>query len=301
MEQLSQNIDVRRWVRAQKTNGQSVAFVPTMGALHAGHMELVRAARLAADCVIVSIFVNPTQFDGPDDLMAYPQQREHDLALLKAAGVDALFSPEVLDIYPNGAETVVHPTRLANILMGLERPGHFQGVATVVTKLFNIVTPDFAVFGQKDYQQLQLIKTLVRDLCFPIEIIGHPTVRDATGLALSSRNLRLSTDDRTAATVLNKSLDLAQAAVLAQISVERLHDMIHTRINAEPRAVIRSIDIVSPDHLSPVTGQITDEIAILLAVEFGDVLLLDQRVMHPHANTSRAALSGLGSRQSCPS
>jgi pantoate--beta-alanine ligase len=252
-----------------------------MGALHAGHMELVNAARLAADRVIVSVFVNPSQFDDPDDLLIYPKRADHDHALLKAAGVDALFSPDVSDIYPDGAETVVHPTRLANILIGLERPGHFQGVATVVTKLFNIVTPDFAVFGQKDYQQLQLIKRLVRDLCFPIEIIDHPTVRDATGLALSSRNVHLSTDDRTAATVLNKALDLAQAAVLAQISADKLYDMIRTRISAEPRAVIRTIDIVSPDDLSPVTGQVSDEIAILLAVEFGDVLLIDQRVMHP--------------------
>ena len=183
-----------RWRRA----GERIAFVPTMGNLHAGHLELVRAARRIADRVVASIFVNPLQFNDGDDLAAYPRTPEEDRTLLRADGVDALFMPDAAAIYPRGMEaaTRIEVPGLSSILCGEFRPGHFSGVATVVAALFNLVRPDAAVFGEKDYQQLLVIRRLVEDLHFPIEIVGVATVREADGLAYSSRNRYLSPPER---------------------------------------------------------------------------------------------------------
>lgn len=273
--------DMRAATRAAKQDGHTLGFVPTMGALHDGHMSLVAQAQQAADVVVVSIFVNPTQFNRATDLDSYPRDDARDLALLEAAGVDLVFLPDVETIYPPGHETIVETTRLANILHGAVRPGHFRGVTSVVTRLFNIVQPDVAVFGEKDYQQLQVIKRMVSDLHMPVDILSGPTCREADGLAMSSRNQRLSPEDRAAAVVLSQTLNAAAALVKSGTTVEALRDMIANAIDAEPRANLQGLDTVTPDTLENLHGPITGPIAIMLSVQFSDVLLLDQKVLTP--------------------
>ena len=185
-----------------RKSGETIGLVTTMGALHAGHMALVAAAKANQTRVVATIFVNPTQFGDPADLEKYPRTEEADLAMFRAAGVDAVLIPEAGEIYSEGDQTIVETVELANVFHGAVRPGHFRGVATVVTKLFNIVQPDAAYFGEKDYQQLAVIRRMVRDLHFPLEIVGVPTVREADGLAMSSRNARLVPKDRASASVL---------------------------------------------------------------------------------------------------
>ena len=249
-------------------------LVPTMGALHAGHMALVKEARGRADHVTASLFVNPTQFGEATDLDAYPRDEARDLEMFEAAGVDLVFIPSVEDMYPAGDETIVETTRMSNMLHGLVRPGHFRGVTTVVSRLFNILQPDIACFGEKDYQQLQIITRMVRDLHFPVQIVGVPTVREADGLAMSSRNVRLSPQDRKAAVCLNQALD---AAGLAQ-TVGEVKTIIGARIGAEPRAELKGLDIVNARTLEPLTGALDQETAVMLSAQLGPVLLIDQRV-----------------------
>lgn len=269
--------ECRAAVTGFRRAGEAVGLVPTMGFLHDGHMALVRRARARADRVTVSIFVNPTQFGEAADLEAYPRDEARDLAMLRAEGVDAVLLPQVGDIYPDGDETIVETTRMANILHGAVRPGHFRGVTTVVARLFNIVQPDLACFGEKDYQQLQVIRRMTRDLAFPIEILGVPTVREADGLAMSSRNVRLSPEDRAAATVLSRALDAAEAA--PGKSVEGLHALITDIIATEPRGRLRGLDIVEAETLNTISGPLTGPAAIMISVEFGGILLIDQRVV----------------------
>lgn len=271
--------DARRAVKTFRQAGESVGLVPTMGFLHAGHMALVAEAKNRADRVVVTIFVNPTQFGEAADLDSYPRDEERDLAMLKDAGVDLVLIPEVSDVYPDGDETIVETTRLANMLHGEVRPGHFRGVTTVVARLFNFVQPDLACFGEKDYQQLQVIKRMTRDLAFPIDIVGVPIVREADGLAMSSRNVRLSPEDRAAALVLSRSLDAAEA--LETKTTDSLRDTITATISAESRATIRGLDIVEAETLNDISGPLTSPAAVMLSVEFGGVLLLDQRVIQP--------------------
>jgi pantoate--beta-alanine ligase len=203
--------EVRAWRRALPAE-QTVGFVPTMGALHAGHISLMALAKSRTAATIASIFVNPLQFGPNEDLAKYPRPIEKDLALLEAAGVDAVFLPGVADLYPEGASTFVIEESVSGPLCGAIRPGHFRGVTTVVLKLFNIVQPDLAVFGQKDAQQCAVIERMVRDLAVPIEIVRGPIVREADGLALSSRNVYLSPEDRAAAPLIYASLLAAQKA-----------------------------------------------------------------------------------------
>ncbi|PIE09710.1 MAG: pantoate--beta-alanine ligase [Rhodobacterales bacterium] len=257
--------------------GKTLGLVPTMGALHDGHMALVEAAKAECDAVAATIFVNPTQFGDPADLETYPRTEAEDLALLKARGVAAVLIPEVGDIYPEGDETIVETTRLANMLHGEVRPGHYRGVCTVVTKLFNIAQPDAAFFGEKDYQQLQVIRRMARDLHMPIAIHGVPTQREDDGLARSSRNRRLTPEDRAAAPVLSRALAAAEEAVASGTTVEDLRTLIANTITAEPRATMRAIDIVAPGTLAPVEGPVKAPIAIMLSAEFGGILLIDQR------------------------
>ncbi|MGX9351819.1 pantoate--beta-alanine ligase [Shimia sp. W99] len=261
--------------------GHSIGLVPTMGFLHEGHISLVRLAQENADKVAVSIFVNPAQFGEAADLDAYPRDEERDLALLEEAGVDVVFLPKVDTMYPPGDETIVETTRLANMLHGKVRPGHFRGVTTVVSRLFNIVQPDVACFGEKDYQQLQVIKRMVADLHMPVEIIGGKTVRETDGLAMSSRNVRLSPTDRKAALVLSRSLDAAEQAARNGTTVNALDGLIRDTIGTEPRAEIKGLDIVAAETLDPVSGSLTGPTAIMLSVAFGEILLLDQRVVAP--------------------
>lgn len=273
--------DIRAQVAGYRKAGESVALVPTMGFLHDGHMSLVRKAHEVGDRVVVWIFVNPTQFEKADDLAAYPRDLDRDLAMLRAEGVDAVFIPEADEIYPEGAETIVETTRMANMLHGLVRPGHFRGVTTVVAKFFNIIQPDFAMFGEKDYQQLQVIKRMVRDLIMPIEIIGVPTVREPDGLAMSSRNVRLNAEQRQTALILSRALDHAEAVAPSKPTVTALQNQIASLIAAEPGADLEGCDIVEAESLNAISGPISGPTAIMLSVQIGPVLLIDQRVITP--------------------
>ncbi|MBR9843430.1 MAG: pantoate--beta-alanine ligase [Rhodobacteraceae bacterium] len=273
--------ECRAEVAAFRRAGESVGLVPTMGFLHEGHMALVAAAKQAADRVVVTIFVNPTQFGEVADLEAYPRDEPRDLAMLEAAGVDLVLMPSVEEVYPQGDETIVETTRMANMLHGLVRPGHFRGVTTVVARLFNFVQPDIACFGEKDYQQLQVIKRMMRDLAFPIEIRGVPTVREEDGLAMSSRNVRLTPEDRIAGLVLSRALNAAETAAASGTTIEALRTLISDTINAEPRATLRGLDIVGAEDLSDLSGPLTTPAAIMLSAEFGGILLIDQRVITP--------------------
>ncbi|WP_323035403.1 pantoate--beta-alanine ligase [Pararhodobacter sp.] len=273
--------DIRTTTAGFRAAGESVALVPTMGYLHAGHMALVERAKSEGQRVVTTIFVNPTQFGANEDLSTYPRDEARDLAMLQAAGVNAVFLPEVAEIYPEGAQTIVETTDLAKILIGKLRPGHFRGVATVVTKLFNIIQPDVACFGEKDYQQLCVIRQFTRDLNIPVRIVGVPTVREADGLAMSSRNVRLTPQDRAAAVILSRAL--TQAADLAKtgITASRLRAWVAAHIQSEPRADLQSADIRDAQTLRSISGPLKAPAVILLAVKFGAVLLIDQRVVTP--------------------
>lgn len=262
-----------------------VALVPTMGALHRGHLALVEAAKARAGRVVASIFVNPTQFGDPRDLAAYPRTLEADRAMLEAAGVDALFLPPVGEMYPEGDETVVETTRLAGLYHGAVRPGHFRGVATVVAKLLNIVRPEFVAFGEKDFQQLAVVRRMVRDLHLPVEVVGVPTVREEDGLAMSSRNVRLGPEDRAAAVVLSRALDRAERMVREGATVEEVVAAMRETLAAEPRATPRGLDVVDAATFRPVARHLTGPAGIMISAEFGPessrVLLIDQREVAP--------------------
>lgn len=274
---------VRRLTATWRAEGRRVALVPTMGALHEGHLALVAAARRAvgdSGRVVVSVFVNPTQFGPGEDYQSYPRDPERDAARLKDAGVDGLFLPSVEEMYPQGASTTVEVAGLSRILIGRQRPGHFRGVTTVVSTLFHATTPDIACFGEKDYQQLVIIRKMVRDLALGVEIVPVPTVREADGLAMSSRNAMLTPQDRAAAPVLSQALDEAESLAADGASLATIRRRIRALINAEPRAAIRSIDIRDAETLSRIST-LDRPVVILLAVRFGSVFLIDQRVVHP--------------------
>jgi len=273
--------EIRATVAGFRVDGETVALVPTMGFLHAGHMALVAQAKSEGERVVTTIFVNPTQFGANEDLSTYPRDADRDLAMLREAGVDAVFMPEVDEIYPDGAQTIVETTELAKTLIGKLRPGHFRGVATVVTKLFNIIQPDVACFGEKDYQQLCVIRQFTRDLNIPVRIVGVPTVREADGLAMSSRNVRLTADDRAAAVILSQALTQAEEMAKTGITASRLRAWVAAHIQGEPRALLQSADIRDAQSLRTIAGPLTAPAVILLAVKFGSVLLIDQRVVTP--------------------
>jgi len=202
----------REALAGPRGRGERIGLVPTMGAFHAGHLALIRAAREGSDVVVVSLFVNPTQFNDPADLARYPRDEAQDLAAAEAEGVEVVFAPGADELYPAGFDTAVDPGELARVLEGAARPGHFRGVATVCTKLFSIVQPHVAWFGQKDAQQVAVLRQLVRDLDLPLELVALPTVRDTDGLALSSRNALLSPDERERALALPRALEAGLAA-----------------------------------------------------------------------------------------
>ncbi|SDW30599.1 pantoate--beta-alanine ligase [Roseicitreum antarcticum] len=261
--------------------GQGVTLVPTMGFLHAGHMALVARARAEGGRVVATIFVNPTQFGPTEDLTTYPRDEARDFDMLRAAGVDAVFAPDVAEVYDPAAQTQVEAAALSRILIGRLRPGHFRGVATVVTKLFNIIGPDAACFGEKDFQQLAVIRTIVRDLDMPVRVIGVPTEREGDGLAMSSRNVRLTPADRAEAPVLNAAL--TRAAQMPGATVAQMHAAVRAALATAPRADVQSVDIRDAASLRPVRGQPRAPVVILLAVKFGPVLLIDNRVIPPPA------------------
>lgn len=262
--------------RALRRSDRELGFVPTMGALHEGHLSLVAAARAAgAEAVAVSIFVNPLQFDRAEDLEKYPRDREADLRMLEGAGCDLVFYPTPEAMYPAGHQTRVEVTEVTKGLCGAHRPGHFTGVATVVTKLLNIVGPDLAVFGEKDFQQLALIRTLVRDLDMDVRIVGGPLVRDPDGLALSSRNRRLSADQRVQALALYRGLSAAKAAhAEGERDVQRLLQIARAPIEAEPGVGLEYLELRRFEDLGPVTDA-SKPCVLLVAAQVGPVRLID--------------------------
>ena len=262
--------------------GKSIGLVPTMGYLHVGHMELVKTAKRHCDIVVVTIFVNPTQFAAGEDLSTYPRDLDRDLAMLKAEGADFVFTPDVAEMYPGNEETIVETVKLSKVLMGKIRPGHFRGVATVCTKLFNIAMPDKAFFGEKDFQQVAVIKRMVTDLNQPLEIVAVPTVREPDGLACSSRNVRLTPEDRKAAVVLSQSLRRAGDMVASgERSIAKIRKVVRDALKSEPRGIIEAVDIRDASTLQPVSGLFSKPIVILLTVKFGSVRLIDNRVFGP--------------------
>ena len=277
--------EFRAEIATYRDAGESVGLVTTMGALHAGHMALVHRAKAENDRVVTTIFVNPTQFGQAADLEKYPRPEAQDLDMFRSAGVDAVLIPAVDEMYPAGDETIVETTRGANVLHGEVRPGHFRGVATVVTKLFNIAQPDRAYFGEKDYQQLAVIRRMVRDLHMPLEIVGVPTVREADGLAMSSRNVRLTPEHREEATVLNHCLDHAESLMGSGRTVNDLKADVQEMIHDQTSGRLRAFDVVDPETFEPVDGPLDRPIAIMMSVEFGTgddaVLLIDQREISP--------------------
>lgn len=272
--------EIRKVVDKLRETG-SIGLVTTMGALHAGHIALVNTAATQQDHVIATIFVNPTQFGNSDDLKNYPRTEEADLRKLEEAGVAAVFIPSVDEIYPTGDETIVETTNLANIYHGLVRPDHFRGVATVVTKLFNIVGADSAYFGEKDYQQLAVIRRMVRDLHIPITIVGVPTVREPDGLAMSSRNVRLTPEHRAAAPILISALTAAEVLIEDGATIEDAAGVIKATIATEPLAALKAVDIVDAATFQPATGKPTAPVGIMISAEFGDILLIDQKEVTP--------------------
>jgi pantoate--beta-alanine ligase len=267
---------MRDIARAWRVDGSTIGLVPTMGALHAGHMSLVDAACRENDRVVVSVFVNPIQFGAGEDLGRYPRSPERDLAMLRAAGVDAIYKPSVGDMYPPGSSTRVNVHGITDTLEGAARPGHFEGVATVVTKLFAATSPDRAYFGQKDAQQVAVVMRLGADLDLGVEIRVCPTVREADGLALSSRNAYLDAAERQAAACLSRALGLAAAAYgRGERDPARLRATLSEAIEAEPLARLEYAEVVEPATFSP-GGSLA-----VLAVHIGKTRLIDNHDLKP--------------------
>ncbi|MDO3436417.1 pantoate--beta-alanine ligase [Rhizobium sp. CBN3] len=271
--------ELRHTLDALKRQGRTVALVPTMGYLHAGHLKLVTRARAENDIVVVSIFVNPLQFGPAEDLGKYPRDLERDGDMLKQAGVNFLFAPGVEDMYPRPMKTVVDVPDLGRELEGAVRPGHFAGVTTVVTKLFNIVQPQTAYFGEKDYQQVVIIKRMVEDLAVPVRVISVPTVRDSDGLALSSRNVYLSPDERRAAVIVPQALDEAERLIAGGITdAQELEAKLTAFIGREPLAKPEVVAVRDAETLAPIAS-LEDPVVVALFVRIGTTRLLDNRVV----------------------
>jgi pantoate--beta-alanine ligase len=267
--------------RKLRRENKTVGFVPTMGALHEGHFSLVRAARAQSDVVVVSIFVNPTQFNDPKDLEKYPRDLTADAARLAEFDVDYIYAPEAGEIYPEGFSTYVTVEGISQGLEGSSRPGHFRGVATVVTILFNTIRPDFAYFGQKDAQQVAIVKRLTRDLGFEMEIVELPTVREESGLAMSSRNELLSEEEREKASVILRGLKEAKIAFKkGERNAARLAEIVQSIIGEEPLARVDYIAVVDRETLQPIEKVGDNEAIIAAAVYFGDVRLIDNVVLN---------------------
>ncbi|MEZ5883159.1 MAG: pantoate--beta-alanine ligase [Paracoccaceae bacterium] len=271
---IRSSAELREKVAGWKRSGMLVGVVPTMGALHDGHLSLARAARAQSDRVIVTIFVNPMQFNAAEDLLKYPRDEARDLALLEAEGVDVLFAPDVTEVYPEGFETQVSVKGVSEPLEGAFRPGHFDGVATVVTKLFGMTQAGRAFFGEKDWQQLQVVQRLVLDLNIPIRIIGCPTIREEDGLAMSSRNVRLSPQERALAPALHRIMQDAAAALRAGNAMEPELEKARAAILAAGFRSIEYLELRSVDGLKPMAS-FEDGARMLFAGWLGDVRLID--------------------------
>lgn len=275
MEMITDPKEMQQRALAAKRTGQRIAFVPTMGYLHDGHLSLLQEGRKRGDLLVLSIFVNPTQFGANEDLCTYPRALESDCELARAAATDLVFAPSTAAIYPADASTWVNVEGLTEVLCGARRPGHFRGVTTVVAKLFNLVQPDVALFGCKDFQQLAVIRRMVRDLDMPVEIIGMPIVRETDGLALSSRNVYLTPEERQQALVLSRAI--ATARQMAGAGVRDAGEIVATLralIAAQPAARIDYLQICHQDTLQE-QALIDSDSVLLLAVFVGKTRLID--------------------------
>ena len=273
---------MRSWSLGRRAAGSRIVLVPTMGALHEGHLALIHEAHRRGDAVVVSIFVNPLQFNRSDDFDAYPRPIEADLAACSAAGVHAVYAPRASTMYPPHFQTHIEPGALAEPLEGSGRPGHFRGVVTVVNKLFGAVQPQIAVFGQKDFQQLAVVRQMVSDLDMGIEIIGLPTVREPDGLAMSSRNRRLTTTQRAAATCIARALQVAADMFeRGERSAPAIAAGAAGCVQAEPEARLEYLQLVDSDTLQPLEHleYVEREPLVVVAVWFGDVRLIDNRLL----------------------
>lgn len=271
--------EVREQVKEWKKQGLSVGFVPTMGYLHEGHKSLMDAARKGNDKVVVSIFVNPMQFGPTEDLATYPRDLDHDAALCESVGVDLIFHPEAEEMYEKDFCSFVDMTGLTEGLCGKTRPIHFRGVCTVVNKLFNIVTPDHAYFGQKDGQQLAVIKRMVRDLNMDIEIVGCPIVREEDGLAKSSRNTYLSSEERKAALILSKTVALGKELAKTEKDANKVVEAMKKNIETEPLAKIDYVEAVDALSMAPVE-KLEGTCMLAMAVYIGKTRLIDNTLIN---------------------
>jgi pantoate--beta-alanine ligase len=282
VESVESAAGVRSLVRGARDRGQKIGLVPTMGALHAGHVELIKRCREIADFVVVSIFVNPTQFGAGEDFGRYPRPLEHDLQRCESAGVNLVFVPGVETVYPRGADsTFVEVPGLSNILDGASRPGHFRGVATVVLKLFELVRPDLAIFGQKDYQQQLVIHHLVEDLHVPVELVIAPTVREADGLALSSRNRYLNSEERRVAPVIFRALERARQAVAdGERHADRVRQILRETLESEPLVQPDYAEVADAETLGPLSDLGKGRAAVaVLAARLGNTRLIDNVIL----------------------
>lgn len=270
---------MQEYVLKRRGAGRTIALVPTMGFLHEGHAALLREGRKRADILILTIFINPTQFGIGEDLGKYPRNMERDKVIALDAGVDIIFAPTASEMYPEGYQTYVNLDELSHPLCGTGRPGHFRGVATVVSKLFNILQPNVAFFGEKDYQQLAIIRRLTADLNIPVEIVGMPTVRESDGLAMSSRNSYLSAEERTAALCLSRALSLAADCYRSgELSVQVLRDKVMKLLDNEAYAAVEYVELCDRETLESVE-QASDETLMALAVRIGKTRLIDNMIL----------------------
>lgn len=276
------------WSERLRREGVRIGFVPTMGALHGGHRSLIRTARLQCDALVVSIFVNPTQFGPTEDLSAYPRPIARDRALCREEGVDICFEPTGRAMYSDGFQTTVTVPALARRWEGEARPHHFSGVATVVTKLFGIVRPHLAVFGQKDYQQASLVRQLVSDLNFGVTIVVRPTVREPDGLAMSSRNVYLSAEERRIAPILSQALRAGKRMIASGVDdVSAIEQIMRHTIEQAPLAHVEYLAVCDPDSLAPLSV-VTARTVLLGAIRIGSIRLIDNLLVNMPGGKSRA-------------
>ncbi|MGG3883578.1 pantoate--beta-alanine ligase [Brevibacillus panacihumi] len=276
LQQINTVAQMREHIQTARMQGKRIGIVPTMGYLHEGHLSLVRAAREKCDMVVMSIFVNPLQFGPNEDFDRYPRDLERDRTLADQAGVDVLFTPDVSEMYPRKILTNISVSNVTNPLCGRSRPGHFDGVATVVMKLFQIVQPDYAFFGQKDAQQVAVVTQMVQDLNVPVQIVPCPIIREADGLAMSSRNVYLTPEERAQALVLSHSLSLAEKWLREGVTIEEVRGRVMDIISEKPLAAIEYVEILSYPELEPLEQAVSGTTLILaLAVRFGKTRLID--------------------------
>ena len=271
--------DMKKWSSLTRFSDKVIGFVPTMGCLHEGHLSLIKTSIAECDATVVSIFINPIQFSPTEDFNSYPRNIELDKKILQTIGIDVLFNPKQEDLYPEKFQTFVTVEDKTNYLCGVRRPGFFRGVTTVILKLFNIANPNIAYFGEKDWQQLEVVRTMVRDLNMDISIVGKPIVRDGDGLAISSRNSYLSEEDRSSARALSQALESAQALVIqGECSAENIRTEIRKIIEQKQGTEVDYISVCDPESFAEQT-EINSKVLVALAVRVGSTRLIDNRII----------------------